>query len=75
MSAKRIQTDRLRAQPTEAGTRAEADVPEDHYLPPRKAVHPTEKEKWIRIFYRSLLWIFVLLVAGLLVWGWQRINL
>ncbi|MED4602475.1 hypothetical protein P9314_17550 [Paenibacillus validus] len=73
MSVKRILADRPHTQP-ESGTRAGSDVPEDHYLPPRKVVHPTEKEKWLRFFYRSLLWIFVLLVAGLLVWGWQRIN-
>ncbi|MGF7030437.1 hypothetical protein J2T17_001342 [Paenibacillus mucilaginosus] len=48
-------------------------VPDDHYLPPRKTVHPTEKEKWLPLFYRSLLWIFVLLVVGLLFWGYQRL--
>ncbi|MGG1598702.1 hypothetical protein [Paenibacillus naphthalenovorans] len=47
---------------------------DDHYLPPRQTVHPTEKEKWVFIFYRSLLWIFVLLVAGLLIWGWTLFN-
>lgn len=47
---------------------------EDTFLPPRKVVHPTEKETWLRIFYRSLLWLFILLVAGLLVWGWRRVN-
>lgn len=57
MSVKRILADRPHTQP-ESGTRAGSDVPEDHYLPPRKVVHPTEKEKWLRFFYRSLLWIF-----------------
>ncbi len=44
MSVKRILADRPHTQP-ESGTRAGSDVPEDHYLPPRKVVHPTEKEK------------------------------
>jgi hypothetical protein len=47
---------------------------DETFLPPRKAVHPTEKETWLRIFYRSLLWLFVLLVAGLFVWGWQLVH-
>lgn len=56
-----------------------AEGPEVHEaeelsLPPRKSVHRTEKEKWLRIFYRSLLWLFILLVAGLLVWGWRRVR-
>lgn len=40
-----------------------------HYLPPRKAVHPSEKRKWTTIFYQTLLWLFVLLAAGLTIWG------
>jgi hypothetical protein len=47
---------------------------DDTFLPPRNVVHPTEKEKWLRGFYLSLLWLFILLVAGLLFWGWQRLN-
>ncbi|MCR8634429.1 hypothetical protein [Paenibacillus radicis (ex Xue et al. 2023)] len=47
---------------------------DDTFLPPRNAVHPTEKEKWLRIFYRSLLWLFIMLVAGLLVWGWRKVK-
>ncbi|MBP1155227.1 MULTISPECIES: hypothetical protein [unclassified Paenibacillus] len=53
----------------EPGPAAKAG-PDDHYLPPRQSVHPTEKDKWVFIFYRTLLWIFVLLVVGLLIWGW-----
>ena len=53
--------------PAEAGR-------EEHFLPSRKTVHPTEKERWVRFFYRSLLWIFVLLVAGLLFWGWRYVS-
>lgn len=40
-----------------------------HYLPPRQAIHPSEKRKWTTIFYQTLLWLFVLLVAGLTIWG------
>jgi hypothetical protein len=42
---------------------------EDHYLPPRKEVHPSENGKWTRIFYQTLLWLFILLVVGLTIWG------
>jgi hypothetical protein len=52
----------------------EPGKPNDHYLPPRKTVHPTEKERWLRYFYRSLLWIFIGLVAGLIVWGWRLVK-
>lgn len=45
---------------------------EETFLPPRKTVHATEKEKWLPIFYRTLLWLFIALVVGLLVWGWRR---
>ncbi|WP_284640294.1 hypothetical protein [Paenibacillus silviterrae] len=47
---------------------------DDHFLPPRKTVHPTERERWIRIFYRTLLWLFILLVCGMLFWGWQLVR-
>ncbi|NOU97589.1 hypothetical protein GC093_30835 [Paenibacillus sp. LMG 31456] len=50
------------------------DQQDDTFLPPRNAVHPTEKEKWLRIFYRTLLWLFILLVVGLLVWGWRKVK-
>lgn len=42
---------------------------EEHYLPPRKTVHPSEKGKFTRIFYRTLLWLFISLVVGLTIWG------
>ncbi|MFD0694870.1 hypothetical protein ACFQZT_12260 [Paenibacillus sp. GCM10027628] len=42
---------------------------DDTYLPPRKAVHPSEKGKWARLFYLTLLWLFIMLVVGLTVWG------
>ncbi|SDC39349.1 hypothetical protein SAMN02799630_00465 [Paenibacillus sp. UNCCL117] len=71
MNAKRMQEEPTYARRTDM---EEIPLPEEHYLPPRKSVHPTEKEKWLRIFYRSLLWIFILLVTGLLLWGWKRLN-
>ncbi|WP_281886847.1 hypothetical protein [Paenibacillus sp. YYML68] len=56
----------------QAASETAAAASEELYLPPRKKVHPTEKEKWLPIFYRTLLSIFVLLTIGLLVWGWYR---
>jgi cytoskeletal protein RodZ len=47
---------------------------DETFLPPRHVVHPAEREKWLRFFYLSLLWVFILLVAGLLFWGWQRVQ-
>ncbi|CAG7641498.1 hypothetical protein ACFQI7_11690 [Paenibacillus allorhizosphaerae] len=51
----------------------EADKPDD-YLPPRRTVHQPEKEKWLKYFYRTLLWLFIFLVVGLLVWGWKLLR-
>lgn len=42
---------------------------DDTYLPPRNAVHPSERGKWTRIFYLALLWLFIILVVSLTVWG------
>jgi hypothetical protein len=47
---------------------------DETFLPPRNSVHPAESEKVLRIFYLSLLWMFIMLVAGLLFWGWQRMK-
>ncbi|UKS30634.1 hypothetical protein LOZ80_17500 [Paenibacillus sp. HWE-109] len=50
--------------------RSSKEMPVDEtYLPPRKAVHPSEQGKWTSIFYLSLLWIFIILVVGLTFWG------
>ncbi len=49
----------------------EFNNPEDFRLPPRRAVHPSDKEKMIRIFYRTLLFLFISLTVGLLIWGLQ----
>ncbi|MBP1988923.1 hypothetical protein J2Z66_000518 [Paenibacillus eucommiae] len=46
------------------------DEDEDsYYLPPRKVIHPSENSKWTKIFYQTLLWLFILLVVGLTIWG------
>ncbi|EGL17170.1 MULTISPECIES: hypothetical protein [Paenibacillus] len=42
---------------------------ESHYLPPRSSVHPSERAKVTRWFYRLLLFLFILLVMGLGWWG------
>lgn len=42
---------------------------DDTYLPPRNAVHPSERGKLTRIFYLTLLWLFIILVVSLTVWG------
>jgi hypothetical protein len=45
------------------------DFEEEHYLPPRTAIHPSEKGKWTKVFYQTLLWLFISLVIGLTIWG------
>ncbi|TXK76559.1 hypothetical protein [Paenibacillus sp. N3.4] len=42
---------------------------DDTYLPPRGVIHPSEQGKWTRIFYLTLLWLFVILVVSLTIWG------
>ncbi|WNR42475.1 hypothetical protein [Paenibacillus roseipurpureus] len=42
---------------------------DETYLPPRRAVHPSERGKWTNLFYMTLLWLFVALVVSLTVWG------
>lgn len=42
---------------------------EEMFLPPRRVLHPSNKGKLTRIFYVSLLLLFVGLVIGLIVWG------
>ncbi|MCZ8512905.1 hypothetical protein O9H85_10840 [Paenibacillus filicis] len=67
-------TSEQRKTPQTEGGPAPSAEPDEHYLPPRKTVHPTERERWVRFFYRSLLWIFILLVSGLLLWGWKLVK-
>ncbi|WP_409346572.1 hypothetical protein [Paenibacillus sp. MBLB4367] len=37
-------------------------------LPPRSVSHPAESGKWTKIFYRTLLALFMLLIASLIGW-------
>ncbi|OPH60880.1 hypothetical protein BC351_16955 [Paenibacillus ferrarius] len=55
--------------PLRSNRRSEEMPVDETYLPPRKVVHPSEQGKWTSIFYLSLLWIFIILVIGLTVWG------
>lgn len=48
----------------------QTDVP----LPPRRKVHPSNKMKMIRLFYNILVTLFLLLTAGLIVWGFTSWN-
>jgi hypothetical protein len=57
-----------------SGRRGEAAAEDDTYLPPRKTVHPAEKDVWTRRFYLTLLWLFILLTAALLLWGYRAAN-
>lgn len=41
---------------------------EERPLPPRSASHPTEKVKWTKMFYRTLITLFMLLIASLISW-------
>jgi len=47
---------------------------EDEPLPPRSRVHPSNKMKLIRIFYRVLVGAFLLLTGGLIAWGFQLLE-
>jgi hypothetical protein len=38
-------------------------------LPPRRKVHPSNKMQMVRLFYNSLIVLFLTLMAGLIVWG------
>lgn len=41
----------------------------DDVIPPRKTLHPSNKGKLTRLFVNTLILLFILLVAGLLLWG------
>jgi hypothetical protein len=48
------------------------DVPEAiGTLPPRKTLFPSNRRKLVNLFYNTLLVLFVLLLAGLTVWGFR----
>lgn len=38
-------------------------------LPPRGQRHKTDRNKWTKIFYRTLAVIFIVLTLSLLAWG------
>jgi hypothetical protein len=38
-------------------------------FPPRSTLHPSNRMRLIHLFYRTLVFLFVLLAAGLIVWG------
>lgn len=40
-------------------------------LPPRGMKHRSEKGKWLRIFYLTLVLLFIGLAVGLMLWGRQ----
>lgn len=41
----------------------------EHALPPRRKAHPSNKLQTARLFYHVLVVCFLLLMAGLIVWG------
>jgi hypothetical protein len=45
---------------------------EDYTLPPRSIVHPSAKGKLTRIFYSTIVTLFVLLILTLI--GWFLFN-
>ncbi len=47
---------------------------EDGPLPPRSKLHPSNKLKMTRLFYHVLVVCFLLLTAGLVVWGVQFLE-
>jgi len=38
-------------------------------LPPRRTKHPSERGRWLRAFYLTLVLMFVGLTVGLMLWG------
>ena len=42
---------------------------DDMYLPPRRDVHLSEEEKWTNRFQKALIFLFVLLLVSLILWG------
>lgn len=39
---------------------------EDRALPPRSKLHPSEKGKWTRRFYLSLVFLFIALIVSMI---------
>jgi hypothetical protein len=42
---------------------------EDRSLPPRRVIHPSNKGKLLRYFYHGIIFLFISLMVGLIVWG------
>lgn len=42
---------------------------ESRMLPPRRAIHPSEKPLWTKRFYQLLVLLFALLLVFLFIWG------
>lgn len=61
---------RANATPGQAGTTDQQS--DDFFLPPRKAVHPSEKKLWSRLYYGVLLSLFVLLIVAAIGWFYWR---
>lgn len=55
--------------PIRTKRRTQEETEDDTYLPPRGVVHSSEQGKWTSIFYTTLLWLFIILVISLTVWG------
>lgn len=46
----------------------------DEPLPPRSKIHPSNKLQMVRLFYNILIFAFLLLMAGLVYWGFQFLE-
>jgi hypothetical protein len=42
--------------------------PDDYALLPRSTVHPSTKRRLTRLFYASILFLFILLIVSLIGW-------
>lgn len=52
-------------------------MPEDEWeeeIPPRRMLHPSEKEKYPKLFYFSLTFLFLVLTVVLIIWGFHLID-
>lgn len=50
-------------------TQKEKEWEKEYKIPPRKTIHPSEREKLTTFFYRLLASLFFLLTFALLGWG------
>ena len=53
----------------DAAQNREPDSLEARTLPPRSVIHSAERWKWARRFYQFLVFLFILLLIGLFLWG------